>query len=70
MKGRVIKMNIKAKRLKDVTIFVNEEICPDCGGDGFFEFPNPHYNTSGETIENFEKEECKKCNGKGVIENE
>tara|TARA_Y100000310_G_scaffold130724_1_gene129848 strand:- start:1556 stop:1756 length:201 start_codon:yes stop_codon:yes gene_type:complete len=66
-------MDIKAKRLKDVTIFVNEEVCPDCGGDGFFEHVQAsHFGRHGEPIdyEVFEKEECQKCKGKGVVENE
>tara|TARA_Y100000310_G_C20592524_1_gene768825 strand:- start:95 stop:277 length:183 start_codon:yes stop_codon:yes gene_type:complete len=43
--------------------------CPDCGGDGYFEFPDP-YEVQGEVIEEFDSEECKKCNGTGVITKE
>ena len=41
--------------------------CPECGGDGFFEFPNPHCDISGEIIEDFDIEKCKKCEGEGVV---
>ena len=43
--------------------------CPDCDGDGFFEIVVPQDNYITGTQEIFEKEECPKCNGKGVTKN-
>ena len=59
--------NIKTKKLHDLTMFVNEKICPDCGGDGYFEIVVPQENHIVGTQEIFEKEECQKCTGKGVL---
>ena len=42
--------------------------CPECGGDGYFELVVPQDNYIIGTQEIFEKEECQKCKGKGVID--
>ncbi len=44
-----------------------EEVCPECGGDGFFEFDESSVH-EGEVLESYSTEECKKCNGKGKVE--
>ena len=44
-----------------------EGVCPDCGGDGFFEFDESSVH-EGEVLESYGTEECKKCNGKGKVE--
>ena len=44
-----------------------EEVCPECGGDGFFDIDESSVH-EGEVLESYDTEECKKCNGKGKIE--
>ena len=45
----------------------DDDSCDECGGDGFLEYDNSS-KKEGEVIESYDKEECNKCNGKGIIE--
>ena len=47
--------------------FELEEVCPEWGGDGFFDIDESSVH-EGEVLESYGAEECKKCNGKGKVE--
>ena len=44
----------------------DDDSCDECGGDGFLEYDESS-KEEGEVIESYGKEECNKCNGKGII---
>tara|TARA_Y100000310_G_scaffold332940_1_gene409505 strand:+ start:849 stop:1349 length:501 start_codon:yes stop_codon:yes gene_type:complete len=44
----------------------DDDSCDECGGDGFLEYDESS-KEEGEVIESYGTEECKKCDGKGII---